>query len=381
MAMKRATNRAFWFLLLCSGLIACTGGPAPSPAATFTPTATATATLPPPTATVTPEPTPTATPSPVPTPNPATLATAAKRGLAQVRAAAGDAELVCFHYEDTDGDGAPEWLALTRPPGVARLSAFILDGEAFYALPAAQPEPGKPDYGLGQYATCEVEIRDVNGDGRPEVAIFGHAAANETLLHLYVWENDTYRLLGAFSGTAGIFFKDDDGDLAEEIVEGHHERAAPELAWQVIFTWDEQTYGWTWDRWAWFFLARPHAYPTHQPKYAVISFYLALNDRDLPGAYALMTSAAQAVRPYADWALGFATTTRVEVNSVTRIPGIGDETHARVSALVTSWDNEAGRIIARTWEIKWETELTPDGWRIAGGTMDLLDTWEAKYWK
>jgi hypothetical protein len=94
-----------------------------------------------------------------------------------------------------------------------------------------------------------------------------------------------------------------------------------------------------------------------------------------------MTGDAQAVRPYDAWAQGFDRTLRVDAGSVHRLPDVGDESHARVATLVTSWDNEDGRVLVRSWDIEWETVLTPDGWRLNGGTMDLLTTWEAPFWE
>ncbi len=377
-------HRAHYVLLwgLCLGwLVGCAPvAPLPEP---VTPSVTPTATFTPLPPTWTPAPTLTATPTPLPpTPDPLALRTLAQRGEARIRAAAGAAEVVCFRYEDTDGDGTPEWLALTHQEAEPyhRLRAFILDdNDAFYALETVIPDPETPDYGLGQYATCEVEIRDVNADGRVEIAIFGHAAQNKTLLHVYVWEDGVYRVLGGWHGNAGIFFADTDGALSEEIIEGHRDNGAPDFSWQTVFTWDGKTYGWTTDRWAWYFLDRPHAYITHKPEYAVISFYLALADRDLPGAYALL--APQAQPDYTGWALGFATTVHVEVGSVRRVPGVGDDTHARVAAMVVALDNEGRRIVARLWEVAWNLELTPGGWRLASGTTNLLDSWEANYWK
>ncbi|HEY89832.1 MAG TPA: hypothetical protein G4N98_08920 [Thermoflexia bacterium] len=367
-------------LLIGFSLLGCVGSPSPgiiAPTATFTPLV-ATATAPP--ATPTMSFTPTATP--YSTPNPALAADTAKRGLARVLEIAGEADLVCLRHEDTDGDAEPEWLALIHQPAAGpRLSAFVLDGEEFYALPAAHPKPGEPDIGLGQYATCELEIRDINADGRPEVAIFGHAEQHETFLHVYVWERGEYRLLGAFRGTADIHFEDRDGDLAEEIIEGHLDTAAPSLAWEIIFTWDgQQTYGWTTDRWAWYYLERPHAYLTHKPSYAVISFYLAVDDRDLPGAYALLDTATQSTRPYAAWANGFASTLRVDTGAVHQLPGVGDENHARVATQVLAWDNEAGRVIARTWEVLWDVVRTAEGWRLTSSTMNLLLEEEMTYY-
>jgi hypothetical protein len=355
-------------------------------APTALPTATATVTLvpspvpPTPTATLTPTPTPT----PIPTPDVTAIRGLADAGWAAVGTAIGDATLICLRYEDTTGDGVPEWLALahqnTDPP---RLSAFVLAADTYYPLEPASPEAGKPDVGLGQYPTCEVEVRDVNADGKPEIAIFGHADNNETLLHLYTWQGDGatlsgYRRLGYFFGDGGIRFEDRDGDLEEEIWEGHRERSAPSLTWYVIFTWKEQTYGWTSDRYGWYTLNRPQAYPTHKPEYAVIAFYLALDDRDLPGAYNLLFP--EEGRAYETWALGYATTERVSVGSVHVIAGTESENSARVAAMVTSWDNEGGMIIGRLWDTEWATVRTTDGWRLTSATAELLEEWAATYW-
>lgn len=373
-----------WIGLILTVVIACspeltfTAVPqaSPTPTSTATPFPTATATLVP-----TPVP-PTETPTitPVPTPDGYAIERLADAGVVAVGAPLDDtATLICLRYEDTDGDGAPEWLALahqnTTPP---RLSAFVLDDDTFYPLEPASPADGKPDVGLGQYPTCEVEVRDVNADGMPEIAIFGHAAGNETLLHLFTWNGDGYRRLGFFSGDAGVRFVNVDGDLEDEIWEGYREREAPSLAWYVIFTWKEQTYGWTSDRYGWYTLNRPQTYPTHKPEYAVIAFYLALDDRDLPGAYNLLFP--QEDRNYETWALGFATTARVSVGSVHTIPGSQTENGARVAAMVTSWDNEGGMIIGRLWNTEWATVRTGDGWRLTSATAELLEEWAVTYW-
>ena len=260
-------------LLVATQITACGYTPSLSPALSPTPeTTTATSTPAVPTATLTPTATatatPTATPTPVPTPDPALLLAEANAGFARVRTFAGEAALLCLRYEDTDVDGEPEWIALTyQDAEPSRLSAFVLDGEQAYWLEPAQPKPGTPDVGLGQYATCEVEIRDVNVDGMPEIAIFGHAERNETSLHLFAWDGSTYRRLGRFSGDAGVRFMDADGDLEMEIWEGYRDQSAPSLAWYVIHTWEENTYGWTSDHYDWYFLDRPHSYPTHKPQY------------------------------------------------------------------------------------------------------------------
>ena len=377
----RHWNR-LWIALVLILTAACSPGLPFVPAPTALPTATATATLIPspipPTPTATPTSTPTPMPTPIPTPDATAIYNLANAGLLTVGTHIGDATLICLRYEDTTGDGTPEWLALAHqnntPP---RLSAFVLAADAHYPLEPASPEAGKPNVGLGQYPTCEVEVRDVNADGKPEIAIFGHADNNETLLHLFTWD-DGYRRLGYFSGNAGVRFMNVDGDLKEEIWEGYRERNAPSLAWYVIFTWEEQSYGWTTDRYGWYALNRPQTYPTHTPEYAVISFYLALDDRDLPGAYNLLFP--QEGRTYETWAHGFATTAQVGVGSVHTIPGTVTENNARVAAMVTSWDNEGGMIIGRLWNTEWATVRTTDGWRLTRATAELLEEWVVTYW-
>lgn len=348
---------------------------------TAVPTATATATFVPTPAPPTPTATPTSTPTPTPIPTPDVTAihNLANAGSLAVGTAIGEATLICLRYEDTTGDGTPEWLAVAHQNATTpRLSAFVLAADAAYPLEPASPEDNKPNVGLGQYPTCEIEVRDVNADGKPDVAIFGHADNNETLLHLFTWEGGAYRRLGAFSGDAGVRFVNVDGDLEDEIWEGYRERSAPSLAWYVIFTWEEQTYGWTTDRYGWYALNRPQTYPTHKPEYAVIAFYLALDDRDLPGAYNLLIP--QEGRTYETWALGYATTKRVSVGSVHVIPGSEAENSARVAAMVTSWDNAGGVIIGRLWNTEWATARTGDGWRLTRATAELLEEWTVTYW-
>lgn len=383
MRASKLAQRGCGLLLAALLLAGCVGGaPLPFAQPTATPHPPTVTPAPPtltPSPTLTPTATPTATPTPLPTPDPARLLAAADGGLARVRAVAGETPLLCLRYEDTDADGAPEWVALTHQESApSRLSAFVLDGDAVYWLEPAFPKAGVPDVGLGQYATCEVEIRDVNVDGVPDIAIFGHADKNETLLHLFSWDGAGYRRLGRFSGDAGVQFMDADGDLELEIWEGYREQSAPSLTWRVIYTWEEGAYGWTSDRYDWYALERPHSYPTHKPHYAVIAFYLALNDRDLPGAYSLLLP--QEGRDYDAWALGYATTVRVSVGDAHPIPATVSESNARVSAMVRAWDNRGGVIVGRLWNVEWETQNTAAGWRLGNAAATLLEEWPVSYW-
>lgn len=385
-------KRQFWLgCLLGCGLWMLAACALPTGTPSSPPTASPTVGAEPPTPTITPSPVPatvdsatatpapTATATPPPTPDPDTLLASAERQLGQLTTRAAGASLLCFRHADLDADGQPEWVALTHAGSdPARLDAFVLDAETFYPLEPAYPEPGGPDVGLGEYPVCEMEIRDVNVDGVPEIAIFGHARDNETLLHLFAWDEDGYVRLGHFAGDAGVRFADADGDPEEEIEVGYRVRGAPELAWFVVHTWEEETYGWTSDYYDWYFTARPHAYPTHRPDYTVIAYYLALDDRDLPGAYALLDPASRSA--YEPWALGYATTVQVRAGGVHTVPGTETASSARVTAMVTAWDNEEGVIIGRQWNVTWTAVAADAGWRLGAAEAELLREWDAVHW-
>jgi len=71
------------------------------------------------------------------------------------------------------------------------LAAFVLDGDAWYDLAA----PEKEKHGLGEHPACELEVRDLNADGRTEILVWGHAETNTDLLHIFVWDGTGYALL------------------------------------------------------------------------------------------------------------------------------------------------------------------------------------------
>jgi hypothetical protein len=119
------------------------------------------------------------------------------------------------------------------------------------------PRPGAADIGFGQYPTCEIVVQDVNADGMPEIAIFGHAEGNITVLHLFTWDGEDYRRLGFFSGDAGVKFVNTDGGLEEEIWEGFRVRGAPTLVWYIVYSWEDNAYGWTSEHHDWYFADRP----------------------------------------------------------------------------------------------------------------------------
>jgi hypothetical protein len=168
-----------------------------------------------------------------------------------------------------------------------------------------------------------------------------------------------------------------DGDLADEVVVGYDARDG--LVWEAVYTWDGIAYGWTWERYTWFYLDRPHAYRTDTPEHAVIFFYLAIDDRDLPGAYALLSVPAQAAQPYETWAVGFATTVAAEVGAVNELSR--SESAAIVAAQVRAYDNVGGRIVVTLWDVEWVLVPTDVGWRLESATAEPLDTWDAPYYQ
>ena len=344
----------------------------PAPSHTPTPPSTP---IPSPSPTPTPIPSPTLAPAPTPTPaptlDPAVVASIAAAG--QARLGAEGVDPLCLRWEDSDGDGTPEWVGLYLQPGEPPwLSAFVLDGETWHALEPLEKEK----HGLGEYPTCELEVRDVNADGRIEVLVWGHAGDSIDLLHVFCWDGTTYALVAPFEGDAGLRLENTDGDLADEVVVGYD--AGGGLAWEAVYTWDGAHYGWTWERYTWFYLDRPHAYRTDTSEHAIISFYLAIDDRDLPGAYGLLSGSARAAQPYETWAVGFATTVAAEVGAVHEFARSGDV--ATVAAQVRAYDNVDGRVIATVWDVKWTVVQTPDGWRLESATTEQLDQWELDYY-
>jgi len=348
--------------ILLTLLVACAPTVAPTPVA--------------PTGVPTPIPSPTLTPTPAPTLDPAIVAAIVAKGQARLETAS--VEPLCLRWQDTDDDGEPEWVGLyLRPEEPPQLAAFVIDGEAWHDLRSLKKEPGKKDHGLGEYPTCEMEIRDVNADGRVEILIWGHADSSTDLLHIFVWDGTTYALLALFEGKAGVRLENVDGDLADEVVVSYE--AGNDLVWEAVHTWDGANYGWTWERYAWFYLDRPHAYHTDTPEHVVISFYLAIGDHDLPGAYGLLSPGAQAALPAGEWMTGFVTTVTAEVGSVRELSRSGDT--ATVAAQVRAYDNVDGRIMATLWDVEWTVVHTGAGWRLESATTAQLDSWELFYYR
>jgi hypothetical protein len=331
-----------------------------------------------PAATATPSPTPTSPPTPtttpLPSPDPTEIAATIAAGDAWLESAG--VEPLCLRREDTDGDGQLEWLGLyvtAEAPG--QLAGFVLDGDAYHEL---KPQDAC-EYGLGEYAVCELERRDVNNDGRQEILVWGHAEMATELLHLYQWDGTTYWLLGFFRGDAGVRLEDGDGDLIDEVVETYGVEGWDGLAWEAVYTWDGANYGWTWERYAWFYLDRPHAYRSDRPQYAVISFYLALDDRDLPGAYRLLSRATYPWVDYVSWAAGYDTMVAVDAGAVLEISRGADS--ALVAAQVRQVDNVDGLVVAVLWDVECTVLRTSQGWLLAQVDASELGEWRLDYYE
>lgn len=279
---------------------------------------------------------------------------------------------LCLRREETDDDGELEWVGLfLTPTNPARLEGFVLDGGSWHSLRA----PVEDEHGLGAYPACRLEVQDLNVDGRTELLIQGRTRDDVDLLHIFVWRESRYDLLASFRGDAGIRVMDVNGDPPQEIIARYD--AGRGLAWEAVHTWDGSHYGWTWERYAWLYADHPHTYPTDSAERAVISFYLALNDRDLPGAYRLFSAAIEASQAYETWATGFDTTQAVEVGSVHRTGGT--QGTATVSAQVRSYDNLNGYVVGRLWDVTWTLVKEEGAWQLQRASQNQLDRWEAPY--
>lgn len=281
---------------------------------------------------------------------------------------------LCLRWEDTDDDGGLEWVGLfLKPIDPPHLEGFVLDedGEGWHSLRA----PAEDEHGLGTYPACRLEVRDVNLDGKTELLVHGRTKTDVDLLHIFVWRELGYDMLASFRGDAGVEVKDIDGSLPREIVARWDAGAG--LAWEQVHTWDGSHYGWTWERYTWLYADHPHAYPTDSAERAVVSFYLALNDRDLPGAYRLFSAAVEDSEAYKTWAVGFDTMLNVEVGSVHRTGGTQDT--ATVSAQVRSYDNLDGYVVGKLWDVTWTLVNEQGAWQLQDGSQEQLDRWEATY--
>jgi hypothetical protein len=359
------------FLASCILLLAsCAPAPAstsdPTPVPAFLPTRAPDST---PESTVVPTwtPTPTVVPTPAPTIDPAAVSAIAARGLARMQDRG--VEPLCLRWEDVDADGRAEWVGLYFRDG---LQGFVLDDDVWHDL---LPQAGST-YGLGEYAACELEVRDVNANGNVEILAWGHAGTSTDILHVFAWDGATYTLVAPFEGEAGVRMENADGDLLEEVSVRYD--AARDLVWEAVYTWDGRQYGWTWERYAWRYLDRPHTYLSDTPEHVVISFYLAIDDRDVPAAYGLLSSEAQATQPYEGWAAGYVTTVAAEVGLVHEQSREGGA--ATVTAQVRAYDNVDGRVVVTLWDARWTTVQTAGGWRLASAASTQLDQWEASYY-
>jgi hypothetical protein len=281
---------------------------------------------------------------------------------------------LCLRWEDTDGDANPEWLGVyLRSGDPPQLEGFVLDGPTWYELRAVEAE----QHGLGEYSTCQLELDDINLDGKVEIAIWGHAGTTIDLLHLFVWRGSRYEEIGSFQGDAGLELVDVNNDLGQEIIVRHN--AGDGLAWETIHAWNGTDYVWTWERYRWLHADHPYVYLSDSPVHTAISFYLALNDRDLRAAYGLLGAEDKAAQPYREWAEAFHTTLGVEVGSVHEIEREGNK--ATVTAQVRSYDNFDGYIIGRLWDVTWLMVRENGTWRLDRATNEQLSQWEAPYFQ
>ena len=342
------------------------------PEALETPSFIPTATQQPPTPTIAALPTSTPAPTTAPTLDRSTVAQTIDAG--QEIISQRGVEPLCLHWVDADDDGSREWVGVYLQPGEPpRLLGFVLDDGAWHPLhPPSGEEPS-----MGEFPTCELQIYDVNKDGRTELLVRGHRPGPTDLLFVFVREGQDYRLLASFHAEAGIEIVDIDGDLIAEIISRYE--AGSGLVWEAVHSWDGSHYAWTWERYGWLYPDHPHAYPTDEPGNAIIAFYLALAARDLPGAYNLLSSEARNNQTYEGWAAGFDTMLDVEVGSIREIERGGDA--AQVAAQVRAYDNANGYVIGRLWDVTWTVVREGEGWRLRQSVAEELEEWEVAYYE
>lgn len=317
-----------------------------------------------------PDRTPSARPNP--TLGPEDVADVVKAG--QVSLEQRSVDPICLRWEDTDQDGDREWVGVyLRPGDPSRLEGFVLDGQVWHELRAGEAER----YGFGEYPTCELDVNDTNVDGKVEITIWGHAETSIDLLHIFAWGGSGYDEIASFQGDAGLELADVNNDLIQEIIVRHN--AGDGLAWETIHKWDGTNYVWNWERYRWLHADYPHAYLSTDPTHSVISFYLALNDRDLHGAYELLAPEARVTQPYETWARGFDTTLGVEVGSVLEVERT--ESRATVTAQVRSYDNIDGYIMGQLWDITWSVIREDGVWLLDSARQQELSRWEAPYFQ
>lgn len=315
---------------------------------------------------VTPTPPPTATALPTPSASIPGVQNVRERSTGVLaRLNAQNIEPHCLLWRDLDNDDENEWLALYMDTTQLQpaLAGLILDGDVVYLLDTGQ------EIGLGEHATCDVEFHDLTDDSEKEIVVLGQIGAHTQLLHIFHWAEGGYRMIDSFEGDAGVWLQDADADLVPDVIVGQRGPTS-DLQIQTVYVWNTGRFIVERKRYAFQVLRRPPAYDLSQPDLAVIYFYLAIGDGDVPGAYGFLTERGQTDRPYDDWLRGFATTRWVEVGQV-EILNLGDES-ASVRARVRAVDNKEGQIVATTYQVTWQTQRQADHWLLDRAELSKL---------
>lgn len=157
---------------------------------------------------------------------------------------------------------------------------------------------------LGVIASAEVLAGDLNGDRKPELAVWGVVGAHTTVLHIFRWNGAGYDLIGDFIGDGHIALRDVDADDAYEVLASERNGDRAQLSRVTVYHWDGGGYSPVQQRW--YFTFDPPR--LDYPEAVVLAYYLAIAAHDYPGAYMLLGPAMQAQLPYASFERGFAST-------------------------------------------------------------------------
>jgi hypothetical protein len=158
------------------------------------------------------------------------------------------AEVISRVTADLDGDGQEETIVLAGMGGAPQQLGYdFVQLFVLHAAPEQREDVVWHSHPLAGERGEALQVKDINGDGRPEVlSVQALGAAGETL-YVLAWRIDRYGFLrphgGAFEGQdsfgeTGVRLRDLDGDGRLEILASY----APAASHIDIYQWNGQHY-------------------------------------------------------------------------------------------------------------------------------------------
>lgn len=194
---------------------------------------------------VSPTPPASATPAAMPTAAPGPTGEAADDPTLLLPESAVPLDRVCA---DLNGDGSEEMVVLTGWGGGANRLGY--DFLQMFVIAAAGPGEYLIAWQSEQLPTDRAEplqVKDVNGDGLPEVLSVQAMGASGEVLYLLNWQDGSYGWStpqgGYFDGQdafgeTGVRIEDIDGDGLAEILASY----GPATSWIDVYAWDGEAY-------------------------------------------------------------------------------------------------------------------------------------------